>query len=85
MIALREAYPELKANRNFAQLSAALVEVEDHLQYARRFYNGAVRDFNDGIQRFPAMLIAGVFGFRSAEFFQTENGSQQAPNVELGR
>ena len=85
LIALREAYPELKANRNFAQLSAALVEVEDHLQYARRFYNGAVRDFNDGIQRFPAMLIAGVFGFRSAEFFQTENGSQQAPNVELGR
>jgi LemA protein len=59
------------------------VEVEDHLQYARRFYNGAVRDFNDGIQRFPSLLIAGAFGFRGAEFFQAEDGSQQAPTVEL--
>jgi LemA protein len=83
LIALREAYPELKANQNFTQLSASLVEVEDHLQYARRFYNGAVRDFNDGIQRFPALLIAGAFGFRGAEFFQAEDGSQQAPIVEL--
>ena len=83
LIALREAYPELKANQNFTQLSASLVEVEDHLQYARRFYNGAVRDFNDGIQRFPSLLIAGAFGFRGAEFFQAEDGSQQAPTVEL--
>jgi len=81
LIALQEAYPELKASDNFRQLSAGLVEVEDHLQYARRFYNGAVRDFNDAIQRFPTLAIAGPFGFRTAEFFQAEEGSAAAPTV----
>ena len=85
LIALKEAYPDLKANENFQQLSAGLVTVEDHLQYARRFYNGAVRDYNDAIQRFPALLIAPVFGFRDAEFFQAETSSQAAPILELGR
>ena len=85
LIALREAYPELKANQNFAQLSASLVEVEDHLQFARRFYNGAVRDFNDGIQRFPALLVAALFGFRNAESFQAEEGGDTPPTVELGQ
>lgn len=85
LIALKEAYPDLKASENFQQLSSGLVTVEEHLQYARRFYNGAVRDYNDGIQRFPALLIAAVFGFRGAEFFQAEAGSQAAPHVELGQ
>lgn len=85
LIALKEAYPELKASENFQQLSAGLVTVEDHLQYARRFYNGAVRDYNDAIQRFPALLIASVFGFHDAEFFQAETSSQAAPILELGR
>lgn len=83
LIALREAYPELKANQNFAQLSSALVEVEDHLQYARRFYNGAVRDYNDAGQRFPGMLVARGFGFDAAEFFQAESDSRAAPKLEL--
>ena len=83
LIALREAYPELKANRNFAQLSAALVEVEDHLQYARRFYNGAVRDYNDTTQRFPALLVARGFGFDAAELFQAEGDSRAAPKLEM--
>ena len=83
LVALREAYPELKANQNFAQLSSALVEVEDHLQYARRFYNGAVRDYNDAGQRFPAMLVARGFGFDAAEFFQAESDSRAAPKLEL--
>ncbi|WP_297830724.1 LemA family protein [Thermomonas sp.] len=85
LIALQEAYPELKASDNFRQLSAGLVEVEDHLQYARRFYNGAVRDYNDAIQRFPTLLIAGPFGFRSAEFFQAEDGSRASPKLEFGQ
>lgn len=85
LIALKEAYPELKASGNFQQLSSGLVNVEDHLQFARRFYNGAVRDYNDAIQRFPDLLIARVLGFRGSEFFQAESGSQIAPTVELRR
>lgn len=85
LIALKEAYPELKASGNFQQLSSGLVSVEDQLQFARRFYNGAVRDYNDAIQRFPDLLIARVFGFRGSEFFQAESGSQIAPTVELRR
>ena len=84
LIALREAYPDLKANQNFAQLSSALVEVEEHLQYARRFYNGAVRDYNDATQRFPTLLIARGLGFAGAEFFQGDAGSRAAPRMELG-
>lgn len=83
LLALREAYPDLKANENFAQLSAALVAIEEHLQFARRFYNGAVRDYNDSTQRAPDFILARSFGFEDAEFFQAEAGSRSAPNVEL--
>ena len=83
LIALREAYPDLKANENFAQLSAALVTIEEHLQFARRFYNGAVRDYNDTTQRAPDFILARSFGFDDAEFFQAETGSRSAPKVEL--
>ena len=79
---LQEAYPDLKANQNFAQLQNELVEVEDHLQYARRFYNGAVRDLNDGIQKFPDSLIANAFGFTAAEFFHAGDDARAAPKVE---
>ena len=85
LLALQEAYPDLKANQNFAQLQRDLVEVEEQLQYARRFYNGAVRDLNDGVQRFPDVLVARVAGFHDAEFFQAEPGSRQAIAVELDR
>ena len=83
LIALAEAYPELKASANFAQLSAQLVEVEDHLQYARRFYNGAVRQFNDRQQQFPHLLLARPLGFRPAEFFEAEQTARAAPAVAL--
>jgi len=79
---LQETYPDLKANQNFAQLQAGLVEVEDHLQYARRFYNGAVRDLNDGIQRFPDSLVANAFAFAAAEFFHADDEARAAPKVE---
>lgn len=85
LLALREAYPDLKASDNFTRLSESLVEVEEHLQYARRFYNGAVRDYNDAIQRVPDLLVARGFGFDAAEFFQAEAASQAAPRVELAR
>lgn len=84
LVALQEAYPELKASSNFAQLQRDLVSVEEHLQYARRFYNGAVRDYNDTVQRVPDLLIARGTGFGIAEFFQTSDGERRAPAVELG-
>lgn len=83
IFALKEAYPELRANENFAQLQRDLVEVEDHLQYARRFYNGAVRDYNTTIQRVPDVLVARAFRFRMTEFFQAEESERNAPRVEL--
>jgi LemA protein len=85
LIALKESYPDLKANRNFAQLQQELVQVEDQLQYARRFYNGAVRDLNDGTQRVPDAFVARAFGFKGAEFFQAEAGSRDAVKVEMAK
>jgi LemA protein len=58
LVALAESYPELKADGNFLQLQRDLVETEDHLQYARRFYNGAVRSYNTRVETFPDMLVA---------------------------
>jgi LemA protein len=70
LLALREDYPELRASEQFARLHGELVEIEDHLQYARRFYNGAVRDHNTAIQRVPDLVVASAFGFREREFYQ---------------
>lgn len=84
LIALAESYPELKADGNFLQLQRDLVETEDYLQYARRFYNGAVRIYNTRIQSFPDMLVAGLFGFTPAEFFAVDEAEVRAvPRVEL--
>ena len=83
LIALREAYPDLKANQNFAQLQGELVKVEEQLQYARRFYNGAVRDYNDGMQRFPDLLMAKLGGFSDVAFFQADADSRAAVQVAL--
>ena len=85
LLVLKEAYPELKASENFLQLQCDLVDVEDHLQYARRFYNGAVRELNDGVQRFPDVLVARGFGFSEAEFFEAGDAAHVAPTLELGR
>jgi LemA protein len=83
LLAIKEAYPELKASENFLRLQRDLVEVEDHLQYARRFYNGAVRELNDGVQRFPDLLIANALGFRQAEFFEAAGVAVHAPKLDL--
>ena len=84
LIALAESYPDLKADANFQQLQRDLVEIEDYLQYARRFYNGAVRILNTRIETFPNLLIAGPFGFSQAEFFAVAGEEvRDAPKVEL--
>ncbi|MCK9539601.1 LemA family protein [Dokdonella sp.] len=78
LLALEERYPDLKANANFLQLQRDLVAIEDHLQYARRFYNGAVRDLNNHIERFPSLLVARLARFRPAEFYRAD-GAVEAP------
>jgi LemA protein len=84
LLALKEAYPELKANQNFLQLQRDLVDVENNLQYARRFYNGAVRDYNTSIERFPGMLVAQTGGFTATEFFSADEDDRGVVKVELG-
>lgn len=83
LFALNEAYPDLKANQNFAQLQRDLVEVEEQLQYARRFFNGAVRDHNDAVQRFPDLVVARAFGFRDEDFFEADPANRVPVKVEL--
>ena len=78
ILALQERYPDLKASENFLALQRDLVAIEDHLQYARRFYNGAVRDFNNRIETVPSLLIARAAHFRPAEFFRSGD-EQEAP------
>jgi LemA protein len=72
LIAVAEAYPELKANQSFLSLQKDISEVENDLQYARRYYNGSVRMLNTRIDSFPDLIIAGLFGFRHAVYFQLE-------------
>lgn len=81
LFAVAEDYPELKASEGFLQLHDSLVEIEEHLQFARRYYNGSVRDNNNLVQGFPTMLIARLFGFRDAVFFEVELASQRAAPV----
>jgi LemA protein len=83
LFALKEAYPDLKASDSFLQLQRDLVGIEEQLQFARRFYNGAVRDYNTTIHRVPDMIIARPFGFRQAEFYQAGEGERAPTRVEL--
>ena len=69
LFALVENYPDLKASNIYLDLQNKLTDVEDHLQYARRYYNGTVRNLNIYVQSFPSNLIAGMFGFVRAEYF----------------
>src|SRR5487761_1434578 len=77
LFAVAENYPDLKANQGFQQLQAELVDTEDKIQAARRFYNGAARDLNIKIQSFPTNIFAGLLGFKPREFFEV-NASEQA-------
>ena len=78
LFAVAEAYPDLKASTNFQDLQAELVDTEDKIQAARRFYNAAVREFNTKIKVFPTLLFAGILGFTSREFFELEEAEQAA-------
>jgi LemA protein len=81
LVLLQENYPALKADANFRDLSAKLVEVEDHLQHARRFYNGAVKQYVTRLETFPDLLVARLFRFEPMPFFETED--REAVKVAL--
>jgi LemA protein len=81
LLLLQENYPQLKADANFRDLSAKLVEVEDHLQYARRFYNGAVKQYVTRLESFPDVIVARLFRFQPLPFFETDD--REAVKVAL--
>jgi LemA protein len=84
VMALAEAYPQLKADQNFRKLQDQLAEIEDQLQMARRYYNGTVRDLNIAIETFPNSLIARPLGFREEPFFELDDRADAAaPKVAL--
>src|SRR2546427_8455615 len=84
VVAVAEAYPELKAAASFAALQTTLTDVEDHLQNARRYYNAVVRDFNTAIAQFPAGIVAGMMRLHPREFFGLDDPSERAvPKVPL--
>lgn len=86
LFALREAYPDLKANENFLKLQEELTDTEDKMQASRRFYNGNVMRLNNKTEQFPSNLVAGMFGFKKEEFFklaEDEQDARQAVKVEF--
>ncbi len=84
VFALAEAYPELNADKSFVDLHKNLVAIEDTLQLARRYYNGTVRDNNIYVESFPSNLIAGLFDFPTADYFEIELASERvAPIISL--
>ncbi len=84
LFALAEAYPDLKANQNFAELQTSLETIESEIQMARRYYNGSARDLNIKVESFPANLVAGPFGFSKRDYFEIENEADRAvPSVKF--
>lgn len=84
LFALAEAYPELKANTNFLQLQQELTNTEDRVAAGRRFYNANVRTLNTKVETFPTLIVAKLFGFTQAEYFETEDpAARQAPTVSF--
>jgi LemA protein len=84
LLAVAEAYPELKANTQFQSLQQSLSELEDALQNSRRYYNAVVRDLNTKIQSFPSNIIAGMFNFQQRQFFEIADPTERVvPNVQF--
>jgi LemA protein len=82
LFAVAENYPDLKASQNFIELQKSLADIEDQIQMARRYYNGAVRNLNILIGSFPSNLVAGAFNFTPAEYFELEDtGERAVPKV----
>jgi LemA protein len=83
LFAVVENYPELKANQNVLELQEQLTTTENQIAFSRQHYNASVLDYNTAIQVFPAVLIAGMFGFTKRDFFDAEPEASAVPNVDL--
>ncbi|HEV7762308.1 MAG TPA: LemA family protein [Acidimicrobiales bacterium] len=84
VFALSEAYPDLKANTNFLQLQEELTGTEGRIAYARQYYNDSVLSYNTQIQKFPTVLLAGMFHFEKREYFEADETSRQNVQVDFG-
>jgi LemA protein len=83
LMAIAEAYPDLKANENFKDLSQQLTKVEDDIANSRKYYNGAVRIFNDKVQMFPSNIVAGILGFKEQKMFEASENERENVQVKL--
>lgn len=84
VFALAESYPALKADANFRTLMEQLADIENQIQSARRYYNGAVRNYNIRTEQFPSNIVAGLFHFEPVEFFEIQSATERAaPQVEF--
>lgn len=83
LMAISEAYPELKANENFRDLQAQLEGTENRIAVERKAYNQTARDYNTAIRVFPKNIIASIFGFKTKGYFEAQEGAQTAPKVEF--
>lgn len=83
LMAIAEAYPELKANENFKDLSNQLTKVEDDIANARKYYNGTVRNFNDKVEMFPSNIVAGMLGYKTKNMFEASENERENIKVKL--
>lgn len=83
LMAVAEAYPDLKANENFQELQAQLEGTENRIAVARRNYNEEAQEYNAEIRKFPTLIYAGWFGFEKKPYFQAATGAEKAPTVEF--
>lgn len=85
LLAIAEAYPDLKANQNFMALQQELTSTEDRIASSRRYYNATVRDLNTKVETVPTNFIAGMFGIKTAEYFEAVGEQREAPKVDFGQ
>ncbi len=83
LIMLSESYPELKANENFISLQKDITESEDKITYARQFYNDSAMNFNNLVEMFPSKIVAGMFKFKTFEYFKIEEKEKETPKVKF--
>jgi LemA protein len=85
LFAIAEAYPDLKASQNFQDLQKSLVDIENNVQYARRYYNAVVRDWNTLVESIPSYLVAAAAGYGERPYFQLDESERGAPQVKFER
>lgn len=83
LFALTEAYPDLKANENFMDLQSNLKDTEDKISFSRQFYNDTVLKYRNKLEKFPSNIVASIFGFKAAEFFEASESDKEVPKVKF--